>query len=321
MTTMRDAAMSSKAWPFEEARRLLKRYEKAPPEKGFVLFETGYGPSGLPHIGTFGEVLRTTMIRRAFDRLGIPFSGAGAELAGGEGWRRAHQLSRLLRSGADLPTELWVESLAGQGAIGDLATPLGLPLFDRVVIEKFWHEVGGLKVLLRMRVAQVVTAGAHLFDDVHGQSLGRDGDAGRGAAGAGRGRPRRAHPARRPDAARGVRRRLYLGFHSAQVLIRNMTMTSASQCANLAMVFPGQGSQSVGMLAELAAAFPAVEETFAEASAVLGYDLWKRVRQGPAELLNHTACTQPAMLTAGVATWRVWIARLAGARTRRQDRA
>ena len=69
MSAMRDAAMSSKAWPFEEARRLLKRYEKAPPEKGYVLFETGYGPSGLPHIGTFGEVLRTTMVRRAFEVL------------------------------------------------------------------------------------------------------------------------------------------------------------------------------------------------------------------------------------------------------------
>jgi lysyl-tRNA synthetase class 1 len=59
--------MNSKAWPFEEARRVLKRYEKKPPEKGYVLFETGYGPSGLPHIGTFGEVQRTTMIRRAFE--------------------------------------------------------------------------------------------------------------------------------------------------------------------------------------------------------------------------------------------------------------
>ncbi|WP_322894066.1 MULTISPECIES: lysine--tRNA ligase [unclassified Yoonia] len=67
MSNLRDAAMTSKAWPFEEARALLKRYEKAPPEKGYVLFETGYGPSGLPHIGTFGEVLRTTMIRRAFE--------------------------------------------------------------------------------------------------------------------------------------------------------------------------------------------------------------------------------------------------------------
>lgn len=67
MTDLRDAAMTSKAWPFEEARRVLKRFEKAPPEKGYVLFETGYGPSGLPHIGTFGEVLRTTMIRRAFE--------------------------------------------------------------------------------------------------------------------------------------------------------------------------------------------------------------------------------------------------------------
>ncbi len=69
MSDVRDAAMSSKAWPFEEARRLLKRYQKAPPEKGYVLFETGYGPSGLPHIGTFGEVARTTMIRRAFEEI------------------------------------------------------------------------------------------------------------------------------------------------------------------------------------------------------------------------------------------------------------
>ena len=67
MTTLRDAAMKSKAWPFEEARAILKRYEKKAPEKGHVLFETGYGPSGLPHIGTFGEVARTTMIRRAFE--------------------------------------------------------------------------------------------------------------------------------------------------------------------------------------------------------------------------------------------------------------
>ncbi len=69
MTDVLDAALSSKAWPFEEARRILKRYEKAPPEKGYVLFETGYGPSGLPHIGTFGEVARTTMVRRAFEEI------------------------------------------------------------------------------------------------------------------------------------------------------------------------------------------------------------------------------------------------------------
>ncbi|WP_108482772.1 lysine--tRNA ligase [Oceaniglobus ichthyenteri] len=69
MSDLRAAAMTSKAWPFEEARALLKRYEKAPPEKGYVLFETGYGPSGLPHIGTFGEVARTTMIRRAFEAI------------------------------------------------------------------------------------------------------------------------------------------------------------------------------------------------------------------------------------------------------------
>ena len=69
MSQTRDTAMTSKAWPFEEARRVLKRYEKAPPEKGYVLFETGYGPSGLPHIGTFGEVARTTMVMRAFEEI------------------------------------------------------------------------------------------------------------------------------------------------------------------------------------------------------------------------------------------------------------
>jgi [acyl-carrier-protein] S-malonyltransferase len=72
------------------------------------------------------------------------------------------------------------------------------------------------------------------------------------------------------------------------------------------MVFPGQGSQSVGMLAGLAEAFPLVEETFSQASAVLGYDLWKRAQNGPADLLNRTSCTQPAMLAAGVAVWRCW---------------
>ena len=69
MDELRAAAETSKAWPFQEARRLVKRYEKAPPAKGHVLFETGYGPSGLPHIGTFGEVARTTMVRRAFEAL------------------------------------------------------------------------------------------------------------------------------------------------------------------------------------------------------------------------------------------------------------
>ena len=64
--TLRAAALDSKAWPFEEARKLLKRYPDGAPAKGHVLFETGYGPSGLPHIGTFNEVLRTTMVRNAF---------------------------------------------------------------------------------------------------------------------------------------------------------------------------------------------------------------------------------------------------------------
>lgn len=68
-TVLREAALVNKAWPFEEARKLLKRYEKGAPAKGHVLFETGYGPSGLPHIGTFNEVLRTTMVRRAFEAI------------------------------------------------------------------------------------------------------------------------------------------------------------------------------------------------------------------------------------------------------------
>ena len=66
MSERRDLALASKAWPFEEARRLLARYGEGPPAKGHVLFQTGYGPSGLPHIGTFAEVVRTSMVRRAF---------------------------------------------------------------------------------------------------------------------------------------------------------------------------------------------------------------------------------------------------------------
>ncbi|WP_210451915.1 ACP S-malonyltransferase [Pantoea ananatis] len=73
-----------------------------------------------------------------------------------------------------------------------------------------------------------------------------------------------------------------------------------------AFVFPGQGSQTVGMLAVLAAAYPAVEATFREASDVLGYDLWQLVSQGPAEELNKTWQTQPALLAASVAIYRVW---------------
>jgi [acyl-carrier-protein] S-malonyltransferase len=73
-----------------------------------------------------------------------------------------------------------------------------------------------------------------------------------------------------------------------------------------AFVFPGQGSQSVGMLAALATHDPVVRATFDEASAVLGYDLWQRVQEGPKEKLDSTECTQPAMLAAGVATWRLW---------------
>lgn len=74
----------------------------------------------------------------------------------------------------------------------------------------------------------------------------------------------------------------------------------------IALVFPGQGSQSVGMLADLHAEYAIVRETFAEASAALGYDLWALVANGPEADLNETHRTQPALLTASVAVWRLW---------------
>ncbi|WP_111640830.1 ACP S-malonyltransferase [Marinimicrobium alkaliphilum] len=75
---------------------------------------------------------------------------------------------------------------------------------------------------------------------------------------------------------------------------------------NLAFVFPGQGSQKIGMLADLAANYPVVTETFAEASEVLGYDLWDLVQNGDQDAINLTERTQPLLLTASVAVWRVW---------------
>ena len=75
---------------------------------------------------------------------------------------------------------------------------------------------------------------------------------------------------------------------------------------SLAFVFPGQGSQSVGMLTELSDAFPVVKQTFDTASQVLNYDLWDLIQNGPAEKLNQTDITQPAMLAAGVSVWNVW---------------
>ena len=75
---------------------------------------------------------------------------------------------------------------------------------------------------------------------------------------------------------------------------------------DFAIVFPGQGSQSVGMLGALGEAFPVVRQTYAEASEVLGYDLWQLVQAGPETELDRTERTQPALLAAGVAVWRVW---------------
>ncbi|NAW67187.1 ACP S-malonyltransferase [Photobacterium halotolerans] len=76
--------------------------------------------------------------------------------------------------------------------------------------------------------------------------------------------------------------------------------------SKFAIVFPGQGSQAVGMLAELAEQYESVQQTFAQASDALGYDLWALVQNGPAEDLNQTHRTQPALLAASVAIWRVW---------------
>ncbi len=78
--------------------------------------------------------------------------------------------------------------------------------------------------------------------------------------------------------------------------------------ASLAFVFPGQGSQSLGMLAELGAQQALVRDTFAEASEALGYDLWALVQNGPEERLNQTDKTQPAILTVSIALWRLWLA-------------
>ena len=75
---------------------------------------------------------------------------------------------------------------------------------------------------------------------------------------------------------------------------------------NLALVFPGQGSQKIGMLADMAAQYPVVEQTFAEASSVLGYDLWDMLQNGAQEDINLTERTQPLLLTASVAIWRIW---------------
>ena len=74
----------------------------------------------------------------------------------------------------------------------------------------------------------------------------------------------------------------------------------------IAMVFPGQGSQAQGMQADLAERYPAVLNVYAEASEILGYDLWRLVQDGPVERLGETTVTQPAMLTAGFAAWRAW---------------
>lgn len=86
----------------------------------------------------------------------------------------------------------------------------------------------------------------------------------------------------------------------------SVDQASSNSIAKLAFIFPGQGSQSLNMLSDLAGEFPIVEETFKEASDSVGIDLWALAQEGPEEALNRTENTQPALLTAGVAVWRVW---------------
>ena len=79
-----------------------------------------------------------------------------------------------------------------------------------------------------------------------------------------------------------------------------------SSSTNVAAIFPGQGAQSVGMLGELAAEYPSIKTRFAQASEVLGFDLWAMTQQGPVEVLSQTENTQPALLVASVALWDLW---------------
>jgi [acyl-carrier-protein] S-malonyltransferase len=84
-------------------------------------------------------------------------------------------------------------------------------------------------------------------------------------------------------------------------------MAAQESNVSIAMVFPGQGSQSQGMQADLAAEYAFIQEAYSEASEILGYDLWQLVQNGPAEKLAETVVTQPAMLTAGYTSWLAWL--------------
>ena len=95
----------------------------------------------------------------------------------------------------------------------------------------------------------------------------------------------------------------WLSTNTARTRIDDGNLTTTM---SIALTFPGQGSQSIGMLGDLAAAFPTVEETFAEASEVLGYDLWRLTQEGPEDRLNQTEQTQPAVLAGDIAVLRVF---------------
>jgi lysyl-tRNA synthetase class 1 len=111
-------ALASSAWPFQEAEKLVRRYRNAPPAKGYVLFETGYGPSGLPHIGTFGEVVRTAMVRHAFQTV------------------------------SDIPTRLitFSDDMDGLRKVPDTVPPAKRALFESLVDKPGWAGVPLTKI-------------------------------------------------------------------------------------------------------------------------------------------------------------------------------
>ena len=126
MSDLQSLAETAKAWPFEQARALQKRLrnmeKQGKPKQGPVVFETGYGPSGLPHIGTFGEVVRTTMVKQAFDESGLPIDQID--------WLVPHQansrIAEAVRARLKVPHEKVIDLLANHGNTSSSSIPLSI---------------------------------------------------------------------------------------------------------------------------------------------------------------------------------------------------